>query len=101
MAVSSTIDQTADEQGNLLANPIHSYDDWESQFSTDSSLDFEEKLPSYIDYLRTSFFERGELTKEVETSYKDSMQTRSLVIVKLLTKSTMILHLDRLHSIAL
>lgn len=68
MAVSSTIDQTADEQGNLLANPIHSYDDWESQFSTDSSLDFEEKLPSYIDYLRTSFFERGELTKEVETS---------------------------------
>ena len=71
MAVSSTIDPSADEQGNLLANPIHSYDDWKSQFSNDDSQTFEEKLPSYIDYLRTSFFNRGELTKDVEISLQE------------------------------
>ena len=71
MAISSTIEPSADEQGNLLANPIHSYDDWKVQYSNDDSQTFEEKLPSYVDYLRTSFFNRGELTKDVEISLQE------------------------------
>ena len=62
MADPSTIDSPVD-----LSDPIYSFDDWNTQFS-DESLSFEEKLPSYVDYLRTSFFKRGELTEEVETS---------------------------------
>ena len=72
MPVSSTIDPSANQtQGTELLDPVHSYDDWKSQYSNDESQSFEDKLPSYIDYLRVSLFRRGELTKDTEISLQD------------------------------
>ena len=68
---SSTLEPPAEKlQDTDLLDPIYSYDQWNSLFS-DPSLTYTEDLPSYLDYLRVSFLERGELDKQKEIDIQE------------------------------
>ena len=68
---SSTLEPPAEAlPDTALLDPIYSYDQWSSLFS-DPSLTYTEDLPSYLDYLRVSFLERGELDKQKEIDIQE------------------------------
>ena len=68
---SSTLEPPAESlPDTALLDPIYSYDQWSSLFS-DPSLTYTEDLPGYLDYLRVSFLERGELDKQKEIDIQE------------------------------
>ena len=50
---------------NALHDHIYTYDQWSPLFS-DPSVTYKEDLPNYLDYLRVTYLERGELDKQKE-----------------------------------
>ena len=63
---SSTLEPPAEVlPDTALLDPIYSYDQWSPLFS-DPSVTYTEDLPNYLDYLRVTYLERGELDKQKE-----------------------------------